>query len=162
LILDATCGSRMMWFEKDDPETVYLDIRRGRFDTPTAFNKQAIIEPTVQADNRALPFKDDVFDLVLFDPSHHFGRKARLALHIAYGFINPYSWHWDINLAAKEFFRVLRPGGFLVFKWSSHDIPLKKVLPLIPAKPLFGSKTLVAERQSTHWIIFRKDHRSGV
>lgn len=34
-ILDATCGSRMMWFDKEHPETIYTDKRKGTFGHPS-------------------------------------------------------------------------------------------------------------------------------
>lgn len=30
-ILDACCGNRMMWFDKADPDTIYMDIRDAEF-----------------------------------------------------------------------------------------------------------------------------------
>lgn len=30
-ILDACCGSRMMWFDKECPDAVFMDIRRDEY-----------------------------------------------------------------------------------------------------------------------------------
>ncbi|GGH28445.1 hypothetical protein GCM10011418_39120 [Sphingobacterium alkalisoli] len=31
IILDACCGPRMMWFNKNHPDTIYMDIRKENF-----------------------------------------------------------------------------------------------------------------------------------
>jgi SAM-dependent methyltransferase len=43
-----------------------------------------------------------------------------------------------LRLGFAECFRVLRPGGTLIFKWNETQVPLKEVLALTPHKPLFG------------------------
>lgn len=66
-ILDACCGSRMFWFDKQNPHTVYCDVRtvprheyyEGRY---------IEINPDVVADFTDLPFADKSFKLVVFDP----------------------------------------------------------------------------------------------
>lgn len=47
--------------------------------------------------------------------------------------------------------RVLKVGGTLVFKWSDCQINVKKLLEVIPFKPLFGQ-----QRGTTHWLTFVK------
>lgn len=42
-------------------------------------------------------------------------------------------------------------GGTLVFKWSDCQVNVKKILELIPFKPLFGQR-----RGTTHWMTFVK------
>ena len=54
-----------------------------------------------------------------------------------------------------ECFRVLRPGGTLVFKWNECDIPLRTVLGLTPHAPLYGNKS--PKRVGTHWVVWVKD-----
>ena len=53
-----------------------------------------------------------------------------------------------------ECFRVLRPGGFLIFKWNETDIKVSEVLKLNDQKPIFGHKS--GKRANTHWIYFMK------
>jgi tRNA G10 N-methylase Trm11 len=55
-ILDATVNRGWFW-RKSDRLVVGVDL-------------QASVQPTVVADNRALPFQDGVFDLVVYDPPH--------------------------------------------------------------------------------------------
>ena len=35
-ILDACCGSRMCWFDKDNPDTVFMDWRSGPMSSGTS------------------------------------------------------------------------------------------------------------------------------
>ena len=59
-ILDATCGWREMWFNKNHPLATYLDKREN--------DK---IHPDVVADwTKELPFNKDYFDMIVFDPPH--------------------------------------------------------------------------------------------
>lgn len=53
-----------------------------------------------------------------------------------------------------ECFRVLTPGGVLIFKWNEHNIPVRDILALTPEKSLFGNRSGKASK--THWICFVK------
>lgn len=53
-----------------------------------------------------------------------------------------------------ECFRVLRPGGTLIFKWNEIDVPLREILALTPEKPLYGHKS--GKLSKTHWVAFLK------
>ena len=79
LILDVTCGDRTIWFQKQEPHTIYCDKRREEFegDFGTILNKDGkkkhrhlVIDPDVQCDFTQLPFEDESFQLVVFDPPH--------------------------------------------------------------------------------------------
>ena len=68
MILDMTCGARLMWHQKNHPDTVYCDIRSG---TETLSDGREVhINPDQIVDFRKLPFPDDTFTLVNFDPPH--------------------------------------------------------------------------------------------
>ena len=73
-VLDACCGSRMFWFDKNDERAVFVDIRRERHELPDASSRggqrELVIDPDYQADFTALPFPDGTFHLVVFDPPH--------------------------------------------------------------------------------------------
>ena len=60
------------------------------------------------------------------------------------------SWRDDLRQEFAECFRVLMPGGVLIFKWSEVQVPLRDVLALTPERPLFGHPT----GKSTHWVAF--------
>ena len=67
-ILDACCGSRMFWFNHDDPRTVFCDNRR--LSERLCDGRVLRIDPDIQCDFKALPFPDESFRLVVFDPPH--------------------------------------------------------------------------------------------
>ena len=165
-ILDATAGFRMMHFNKNNPNIVYLDIRD---DTQLAADLQRVpnrkpwkpIVPTTQGDYRNLPFPDDYFDQIYFDPSHliHVGKTG--IYYVKYGKLSE-SWREDIAAGAKELFRVLKPGHALDFKWCTQDIGLNDVLALFPVKPIVGQKTVGGQgcnrgKPRTFWLSFVKD-----
>ncbi len=68
-ILDACCGSRMFWFDKKNPSVIFIDKRS---ETVTAKDRDKIrtieIKPDVVADFTNLPFDDNSFYMVVFDP----------------------------------------------------------------------------------------------
>lgn len=72
-ILDATAGSRGIWYQKNLPFVTFMDKRKGRFVFyPNPKTKRTFdINPDVVADwTKRIPFDDDFFDMVVFDPPH--------------------------------------------------------------------------------------------
>ena len=137
-ILDACCGSRMFWFDKKDDRAIFIDNRTME---PTLMSNGATITvaPDKIMDFRKMDFPDATFNLVVFDPPHvvRAGEKSFLAKK--YGYLNKDTWREDLRLGFAECFRVLRLGGTLIFKWNECHIPLKEILALTPARPLFGN-----------------------
>lgn len=76
-ILDVTCGARTMWFDKNHPAAVYCDKRREEYHNlwKNAGNCSLQIAPDVLCDFTNLPFPDESFPLVVFDPPHLTGAK---------------------------------------------------------------------------------------
>ena len=149
-ILDAACGSKMFWFQKDRADTVYMDNRQ--LEDTLCDGRKLVINPDIVADFRDIPFPDNIFYLVVFDPPHliRAGEKSWLAKK--YGKLNEDTWQDDIKQGFNECMRVLKPNGTLIFKWNEDQIKLKEVLDTIDYKPLFGNK-----RSKTHWLVFMKD-----
>jgi len=147
-ILDATCGSRMIWFDKQNPDTVYMDNRQ--LTTILCDGRILNIHPDVIADFRDMPFEDNTFYLVVFDPPHLrvAGEKSWLAKK--YGILSD-NWQEDIRKGFRECMRVLKKNGVLIFKWNEEQIKLKEILKVIDYKPLFGNR-----RSKTHWLVFMK------
>lgn len=147
-ILDACCGSRMFWFDKENPDVTFMDCREYYEELPTGHVIN--VNPDVVADFRDMPFENDVFDMVVFDPPHliHAGENSWLAKK--YGKLDEL-WPEDIRQGFAECMRVLRPSGTLIFKWNEDQIPLSDVLEAIGEQPLFGNK-----RSKTHWLVFMK------
>lgn len=156
--VDVCCGSRMFWFDRKDSRAVFCDVRKEQHDLTDMYSpggvRKLIIDPDIQCDFRALPFADKTFNLVCFDPPHLViaGKTGWLAKK--YGKLET-TWQEDIAAGFAECFRVLRPGGTLIFKWNEFDIPVSKILALTPEKPLFGNRN--GKQNKSHWIVFMKD-----
>jgi len=131
MILDATAGNRRMWPNKNPPSTVFID-RELRLARP----------PTIFADNRYCPFRDDVFDCVIYDPPYYLRNDE------GWMFFNPDLkktpkkggnpfGHYGLYRSKKELFNnlfrasreFLRISRRLCFKWGSGDFDLWIVLP---------------------------------
>ena len=151
-ILDACCGSRMFWFNKNHKGTVYMDNRD--FEDTLCDGRTLKVHPDVIGDFRDMPFPDESFYLVVFDPPHliRAGEKSWLAKK--YGKLDE-NWEEDIKQGFEECMRVLKPNGTLIFKWNEEQVKLKDLLTIIPYQPLFGNK-----RAKTHWIVFMKEEKN--
>lgn len=159
-VLDACCGSRMFWFDKNDPRALFLDKRDGVFVTDERKGRAAtIIRPDIVGDFKNLPFPDASFYLVIFDPPHLLEISAQCRLGVKYGKLFS-DWRDELGAGFAECFRVLKANGVLVFKWSEAHIPIPDVLALSKHPPLFGNKAIGISnrvpRGSTHWIAFLK------
>lgn len=153
-VLDMTAGSRMMWFDSENENTVFMDKRDIK--EKLCDGRQLVVHPDVQADwTKGVPFDDETFNLVLFDPPHliHAGNNSWLAKK--YGTLDSENWREVINDGFNEAMRVLKVHGTLVFKWNESQISLPELLKSIKYKPLFGQK-----RQKTHWLVFMKFHEN--
>ena len=148
-ILDATCGSRMIWFDKQNEDALYMDNRQ--LSCNLCDGRALNVNPDVIADFRDMPFEDNTFYLVIFDPPHlqRAGESSWLAKK--YGVLDKNTWKQDIYQGFSECMRVLKPNGTLVFKWNEEQISLSEILNIINKKPLFGNR-----KSKTHWMVFMK------
>jgi len=98
-VLDATCGSRMIWFDKQNPDVLYMDNRE--LTTTLCDGRVLNIKPDVIADFRDMPFPDETFYLVVFDPPHlrYAGKNSWLAKK--YGILSD-DWQQDIRQGFNE------------------------------------------------------------
>lgn len=147
-ILDACCGSRMFWFDRQNNDVLYMDNRQ--LSDTLCDGRKLEVNPDVVADFRNIPFNDNTFYLVVFDPPHLKSAGQNSWLVKKYGILSD-DWREDIAQGFKECIRVLKPNGTLVFKWNEEQIALKEILKIIDIKPLFGNK-----RSKTHWLVFMK------
>lgn len=147
-ILDACCGSRMFWFDKENPNVIFMDNRK--MEDVLCDGRKLEVKPDVVADFRNIPFSNNLFRLVVFDPPHlvKVGENSWLAKK--YGKLDE-NWREDIKQGFKECMRVLEQYGVLIFKWNEQQIKLKEILDIIDYEPLFGNK-----RDKTHWLVFMK------
>ena len=156
-MLDATAGNRMLWRKnKFNKNTIFIDIKHN-----------LKISPDVIADNRFCPFRDDVFECIIYDPPHWFD----------YGTPAPY---WDkpnenyygydddrlggkarrqkllvsIIKAQKEFERLT---SRLCFKWTDNPrtISIWNMIPLFKNWREVGRlKKPRPSKSTTYWITF--------
>jgi SAM-dependent methyltransferase len=148
----------MFWFDRANPDAVFLDSRRETHKLTDSSSKggfrELIVDPDLVGDFTALPFGNETFALVVFDPPHlvRNGRSSWLAKK--YGRLGE-NWKSDLRKGFSECFRVLRSDGVLVFKWNEHDIPVSAVLALTDEKPLFGNRC--GRSAKSHWLVFMKN-----
>lgn len=140
-----------MWFNKNNPEAIFGDLRSESH--VLCDGRSLNIAPDTQINFTNLPFADNSFKLVVFDPPHlkHAGPKSWL--RAKYGVLNN-TWQEDLTEGFKECFRVLDEHGVLIFKWAEDQIKIKDVLKLTPVEPLFGHPT--GRKGITHWYTFIK------
>ncbi len=157
-ILDVTCGSRTIWFNKTHPAAVYCDSRRESYtgiwkNTKNDSERQCVIAPDIQCDFTDLPFADDTFTLVIFDPPHLERAGENSWMRKKYGVLSD-NWPQMLHDGFRECMRVLKPDGVLIFKWSEVQIEAKKVWEAIGEKPLFGHRS--GKNAKTFWGCFMK------
>lgn len=150
-ILDACCGSRMFWFDKNNPNVVFADIRDEEH--VLCDDRKLVVKPDVVMDFRNMPYADGTFKLVVFDPPHFEKLGDNSWMAKKYGKLQP-TWREDIKQGFDESMRVLEVGGFLIFKWNERQIKISELLQVIGTKPLFGHTT----RKGGHtiWMTFMK------
>jgi ubiquinone/menaquinone biosynthesis C-methylase UbiE len=151
LILDACCGSRMFWFDKTNPDVLFMDIREESH--VLCDGRPLDIKPDLVSDFREMPFQDNTFKMVVFDPPHlkRLGKDTWMAKK--YGTLLP-TWENDIKAGFDECMRVLQPYGTLIFKWNEAQVTLKQVRAAIGVTPLFGHVT--GKHGRTIWMSFMK------
>ena len=154
IILDACCGSRMFWFDKANPNVLFADIRKG--DYKTEAGQEFSVKPDIQMDFTSMPFPDNTFQMVVFDPPHRTDLTPGNWMDLTYGTLFK-TWETDLKQGVSECMRVLKPGGTLIFKWNAHQITVKKVLSIIEYKPLFGHTT--GKSGKTIWMAFMKHNK---
>lgn len=157
-VLDPCCGSRMMWFDKEDPRAVFGDQRSETIVVKDTSHREdgtraVHIRPDTMMDFRDLPFVDGTFRLVAFDPPHLERAGTESWMAAKYGKLSN-DWRADLQAGFAECFRVLEPEGVLVFKWNEVHVKVSEVLALTPHKPLFGQVS--GRKGMTHWLVFMK------
>lgn len=149
-ILDACCGSRMFWFDKNNPNVVFMDKRD---EICTLSNGQTcIVHPNIIGDFTNIPFPAKTFNLVVFDPPHLVYTGKAENIYKIYGRLD--NWREELKCGIDECFRVLDDYGVLIFKWAETQIKLKSVLKAIGREPLFGSRRIGEGK--TIWLCFMK------
>lgn len=153
----------MFYFDKNDERVLFCDKRDVdavlKDSSTKAGEREFHVHPDVIADFTDLPFEDNSFRMVVFDPPHlkYTGSKkeAENWQMVKYGWLPAHGWQDILRKGFSECFRVLLPGGFLVFKWNETNIKVSEILKLTNQRPIFGH--ISGKRANTHWICFQKD-----
>jgi SAM-dependent methyltransferase len=145
-ILDATAGTRMMWYQKHCPLATYIDIRPE-------------VEPDIVMDCTHTSFPDGTFDLILFDPPHK-NLGASSVLLRPFGHFTHAEIYYLVENAFIEFNRILKNSGVVVLKWNTHSIKLSRILAMAAPHftPLFGQRVSYHNNgeSSTYWTLLCK------
>ncbi len=147
----------MFWHQKDNPDVLFMDCRKvekGAF--ANNWNPNWCVNPDLIGDFRDMPFPDDTFKLVVFDPPHLTNGSEKSVINKKYGLLNKDTWKQDILAGFNECWRVLAPNGVLIFKWCSASETTKAadLVKLFSVAPLFGDFT--GKTGKTVWMTFLK------
>lgn len=160
-ILDATAGSKTIWFEKNHPFVTFLDKRNEIINTHnenTKIKNGRIIKikPDINAQWEYLPFKNESFDMIVFDPPHLIQKNKvkSTTIKARYGVFLTSEYKQILKTGIKELFRVLKPKGTFILKWAETDKPLEEILTFFPYEPMFGTRT--GQANKNHWVVFIK------
>lgn len=159
-ILDACCGPRMFWNNKNHPNTIYIDIREEE----KGFLKERpnrCIKPDYKMDFRQLPKEwSNKFKLIIWDPPHLLGKNYGASLTKTYGFLLADSWRDDFKRGFRELWRCLEDFGILIFKFNDASIDFKEVLKQFSEEPLVYQISINKKNKKkdieTRWFTFMK------
>lgn len=154
-ILDACCGGRMFWYDKQNDDTLFMDnrqVEKGAFNNN--WNPNWCVQPDLVADFRHMPFEDASFKMVIYDPPHLTSGSEKSVINKKYGLLNKQTWKQDVVDGFNECWRVLEENGVLIFKWNNANKKASELIKSFPFKPLFGDFT--GKTGQTVWMTFIK------
>lgn len=152
MILDVCCGPKMMWFDISSHDGVICGDRRSENHT-LCDGREINVSPDVIYDFKQLPFPDNSFDLIVFDPPHMETLGYNSWMAKKYGVLFA-GWKEQLHAGFFECIRVLRTNGTLIFKWNETDISTNDILKVLGYTPLFGHKS--GKHSKTIWMTFTK------
>ena len=153
-ILDACCGGRMFWVDKHHKNTIYMDKRKDVLPLKEQYGINFTVEPDLIADFTNMPFDNNSFKLVIFDPPHLIMNKTAWMAK-KYGTLKNIDWKTELKKGFLECWRVLENYGMLLFKWNDCSIKIKEIKELFPSKPLIFNK-VKSKANMTYWYSFMK------
>ncbi len=92
----------MFWFDKENEDVIFMDNRE--LEDTLCDGRKLIIEPDILGDFRNIPYKDNTFKLVVFDPPHLIKAGGNSWLAKKYGKLNS-DWPIDIRQGFNECMR---------------------------------------------------------
>jgi len=170
MILDATAGNRVIWRLKNPPNVIFLDVE-------TRLPRK----PDIYADNRLMPFRNEVFDMIIFDPPFSWGEEfgvynryvnEKRRIEESKG-TKPFTYYGADKYKSRgelisaiyktqvELSRVLKSDGVLMLKWGEVDIPLTNVLTVFQGwmemmRLYIDDPSQTAGKTQTYWILLCK------
>jgi hypothetical protein len=159
--LDATAGNRVMWKCKNPPDYIFIDKEYGLH-----------VAPDVFCDNTQLPFRDNVFNVVIYGPPHMNKPHSLMGMDPRGKFGDKRNWTWygyfntkrqaitSMFKAQCEFQRV---SSRLCLKWNEFKIPLHKIHSLFSRSgwmEIYRKNHKSRKKSSKHitwWVTFVKD-----
>jgi hypothetical protein len=151
-ILDACCGGKQFWFDKNHKHTIYMDKRKAdKGSVPCRPNWNCT--PDIIGDYRDTDFQDKEFKLIVWDIPHKLKEDSGL-ITTKYGFLGE-NWREDTQRGFNELWRILDDFGTLIFKFADREVAVKEMLSLFPVQPLFGTPTRKGVN-NTFWFCFLK------
>lgn len=147
---------RGIWFNKNHPSVIYCDRRKEEYHIKTKNGgvKNIVIDPDVICDFTDLPFEDNKFALVVFDPPHLTSTGEDSLMNKLYTKLDE-DWREMLKKGFDECMRVLKPDGVLIFKWSDIAISTRDIINVFEQDPLFGHRS--GKKMNTHWMCFMKE-----
>lgn len=152
-IIDVCCGGKHFWYNKNNPIVEFCD-KRYEEDILLCNGQHIHITPDTVCDFKNLPFNDESFYLVIFDPPHLIDKNESAWMVKKYGTL-PKDWRTELSKGFSECMRVLKKNGTLVFKWNETEIPTSEIIKIFNKIPLFGHKS--GKRMNTNWLVFFKE-----
>jgi SAM-dependent methyltransferase len=156
-ILDACCGPKFMWNNKNHPNVIYIDIRKEEKGY-VGSRENCFINPDFIMDFRKLPLEwDKKFKLIVWDPPHLLGKNYDSGIMIKkYGCLIADKWRDDFKKGFNELWRCLDDNGVLIFKFNDYHIKHDEVLKCFHTGPLFSNVTNTHKGKTTRWFCFMK------
>ena len=154
VILDACSGGRHWWIQKNQENTIYMDIRE---EEPGTIKLQPnwCVKPDVIGSYCDMPFNDNSFNLIAWDIPHKI-KQDKGIITKKYGYLGN-NWKEDTTKGFNECMRVLKDKGVLIFKFSDLDISFKEILSLFPIKPLFGTPTKKGVNNTAFFVFMKME-----
>lgn len=153
-VLDVCCGGKAFWFDKHNVRVLYCD-KREKQEILLCNNQIIAIDPDIVCDFTNLPFDDNSFYQVVFDPPHLINKSETAWLVQKYGTL-PSNWQEVLSKGFSECMRVLKPNGTLIFKWNEVEIKTSIIIEILGFKEklLFGHRS--GKHSGTHWLVYMK------
>ena len=125
MILDATCGCKGIYHGNDEnfteTELIFMDKRLGTFKghpRQTRMTETIHIHPTTVASLTKLPFRDNLFTLIIYDPPW-MNISDTSWFHFRYDGWDRHTYALTTHHANNEFHRVLKPYCPLITKYQT-------------------------------------------